>query len=110
MPVAVRIATSGMIASSEPTRSDHLPVGSIRMLPCSRPKTSTFRSKMPMMPSRVTDGWSLAGVVVTWVGAPGPPVLAVWLKSRVARSRLIAIDSTTMPSWKPKSARPMLGP
>ena len=62
-------------ASREAIRRPHLPVGSIRTLPLSRPRTSTARSKVPCTPTRstVTPLGSRPGGVgaVPWPAAPG---------------------------------------
>ena len=101
IPVARSSATSGISASSEATFSDQAPVGSTRNLPDNRPNTSTARSKVPITPSSSTLGEEPEA----W-----PGWVADGLKSRLARSTPSAMVSTTMPSAKPKSARPMLGP
>ena len=98
-------ATFGISAVSEATCSDQAPVGSTRTLPLSRPNTSTARPKVPCTPIRSTViPLPVCAVVVpvVLVAAPRP-------NARLARFTLRLIDSTTMPSAKPKSARPTAG-
>ena len=104
MPSAVTFTTFGTTTSRPATRSENLPGTLTRKLPLSRPKTSTWTSKVPRMPtsSAVTPLSACFCEVASLLSFPP--------KDSVARSTPMAIVSTSMPSLKSKSAMPIDGP